>query len=319
MIDRMCHIEAFLAVARLTSFTRASAELHVSQPALTVQIKQLEDSLGVKLFDRNNRHVALTAAGRDVLAPLERVLIEAEQVMNRTQNLANLRRGLVKVAAEPVFGAWLLPVALGEFANRYPDVEWRASDVMGEKVIELVKAGDVDFGIGSYIRGGEDVSLPQLLADRQIEVQPLFSDRVCAVMHRDHRLAAQRAVTVRDLGKCRIIRVDHPFRGHLEYMLYRAGFSLASNCTTNFVTTAIGMARANLGIALLPASVIRRRSNLRCIAFQPAWTCEVGIITKAGHLLSHPAEKLFEILQRLGRRVTRRQPQLEGNLERNPQ
>ena len=66
------HIAAFLAVARCGNFTRAATELHVSQPALTVQIRQLEAALGLRLFDRNNRNVALTQPGRELVAPFER-------------------------------------------------------------------------------------------------------------------------------------------------------------------------------------------------------------------------------------------------------
>lgn len=69
MINEIRHIRAFLAVAKHSNFTRAAQELHVSQSALTVQIQQLEETLGVKLFDRNKRRVALTDAGRQVLGP----------------------------------------------------------------------------------------------------------------------------------------------------------------------------------------------------------------------------------------------------------
>ena len=84
MINDLRHIRAFLALARAGSFTRAAAELNMSQPTLTVQIQQLEGALGVKLFDRNKRHVALTQAGRDLLVPLERILIDVEAIATRS-------------------------------------------------------------------------------------------------------------------------------------------------------------------------------------------------------------------------------------------
>ena len=83
MIGEVRHIRAFLTVARLCNFTRATNELHVSQSALTVQIKQLEDALGVVLFDRSRRGVSLTQAGKDVLVPLERILIDTEALISR--------------------------------------------------------------------------------------------------------------------------------------------------------------------------------------------------------------------------------------------
>jgi DNA-binding transcriptional LysR family regulator len=108
VIHDLRHIRAFLALARAGSFTRAAAELHMSQPTLTVQIQQLENALGVKLFDRNKRHVALTQAGRDLLVPLERILIDVEAITTSAEELLEHRRGLVTVAALPSVSAGLL-------------------------------------------------------------------------------------------------------------------------------------------------------------------------------------------------------------------
>ena len=85
MIHDLRHIRAFLTLARAGSFTRAAAELHMAQPTLTVQIQQLETAVGVKLFDRNKRHVALTQAGRDLLVPLERILVDIEAIATKTR------------------------------------------------------------------------------------------------------------------------------------------------------------------------------------------------------------------------------------------
>src|SRR5215217_8880452 len=105
MISDIRHIRAFLALARAGSFTRAAVELHMSQPTLTVQIQQLEAAVGIKLFDRSKRHVALTQAGRDLIAPLERILIDVEAVATSTGELLAHRRGLVTLAALPSMAA----------------------------------------------------------------------------------------------------------------------------------------------------------------------------------------------------------------------
>jgi DNA-binding transcriptional LysR family regulator len=91
MTAELRHIAAFLAVARCGNFTRAAADLHVSQPALTVQIRQLESALGVRLFDRNNRPVSLTQPGRELVAPLERVLLDVRSIVDSAHDLATQR------------------------------------------------------------------------------------------------------------------------------------------------------------------------------------------------------------------------------------
>ena len=111
MTAELRHIEAFLAVARLGHFTRAAAALHVSQSALTVQIRQLEAALGVRLFDRNNRRVALTQAGRDLVAPFERISLDVAAVLQHARDLSAHRRGTVTVGALPSVAASVLPQA----------------------------------------------------------------------------------------------------------------------------------------------------------------------------------------------------------------
>src|SRR6266550_1719188 len=122
MIHDLRHIRAFLVLARARSFTRAAAELHMSQPTLTVQIQQLEAAVGVKLFDRNKRHVGLTQAGRDLMVPLERILIDVEAIATSTEELREHRRGLVTVAALPSMAAILLPQAIKQLSDLSPGI-----------------------------------------------------------------------------------------------------------------------------------------------------------------------------------------------------
>jgi DNA-binding transcriptional LysR family regulator len=189
MIHDLRHIRAFLAAARTGNFTRAAMELHVSQSAFTVQIRQLEDALGVTLFDRGKRRVALTSAGRDLLLPLERVLVDVESIVSSTRELAGLRRGIVSVAALPSVASHLLPDAIRKFTQFHPGVVVQVQDIVGERLIEAVRKEEADFGIGCRVR-----------ADREIDTSPLLVDRLCAFVPKAHLLARQESVALRDLA-----------------------------------------------------------------------------------------------------------------------
>ena len=190
MIHDLRHIRAFLALARAGSFTRAAAELHMSQPTLTVQIQQLETAVGVKLFDRNKRHVALTQAGRDLLVPLERILIDVEAIATSTNELLAHRRGLVTVAALPSVAAGLLPRAIRKLSGSYPGITVRVFDGVASTVAAMVKAGQVDFGISSQTYG-----------DRELTSHVLSMDRLCAVVATNHALARKRSMTLLELAR----------------------------------------------------------------------------------------------------------------------
>src|SRR3954465_13111380 len=115
-------IRAFVSVAHLKSFTRAAALLHLSQPALTVQIRRLEEALGVKLLDRNSRTVELTRVGRELAPVLQRLLRELDSVVIDTRDLAAKRHGVVRIAALPSVAAGLLPDVIAAFREGNPRV-----------------------------------------------------------------------------------------------------------------------------------------------------------------------------------------------------
>src|SRR5947208_2748243 len=112
-------LEAFLGVARLGNFTRAAKALNMSQPALTVRIRHLEDALGVRLLDRTTRSVALTQIGREFLPVVARVLGEIDAVAVNARDVAGRRRGVVTVAALPSAASTLLPAIIAAFKARH--------------------------------------------------------------------------------------------------------------------------------------------------------------------------------------------------------
>ena len=218
MIHDLRLIRAFLALARAGSFTRAASELHMSQPTLTVQIQQLETGLGVKLFDRNKRHVALTQAGRDLLVPLERILIDVEAIATNAEELLEHRRGLVTVAALPSVAAGLLPRAIKKLTEEYPGITVRVYDGVASTVAAMVRSGQVDFGISSQTYG-----------DRELTSHVLMMDRLCAVVASNHPLARKRRINLRELKTMFFVGMSektHPgFRDWLCETCRPAGFT----------------------------------------------------------------------------------------------
>jgi LysR family transcriptional regulator, carnitine catabolism transcriptional activator len=297
MIDGIRHIRGFLAVARLGSFTRAAIELHVSQPALTVQIQQLENTLGVTLLDRNKRKVAVTQAGQDLLAPLERILMDVESIVNTGHDLAELRRGVVTVAVVPSLAATLMPLALCDFCQSYPGVSVRLKDSVGN-LIEMVKSGEVDFGVGGETQ-----------RDRAIVTQDLFTEPICVFAPKNHPLANKQVVTLDEL-------VEHPailpqkhssLRAILENALEAQKLSIRPLHETSHISTTIGMVNAGLGIAILPLRAIDcfLAKDIRCIAIKPALERRVVIVSRAGRSFSPAVERLIEILHQIAPKLPR--------------
>jgi LysR family transcriptional regulator, carnitine catabolism transcriptional activator len=294
MTAELRHIEAFLAVARCGNFTRAAAELHVSQPALTVQIRQLEAVLGLRLFDRNNRTVGLTQPGRELVAPFERVVLEVRSIVEGAHDFAAHRRGLVTVACLPSIAADLLPRAIADLASRHQGITVRVRDVLAAQVLELVKSGDVDFGLGTAER-----------VDRELTDQPLLADRLAAFVPADHPLAERRRVTLREVAGYPLILSgrDSSVRELVERALEQEVNSIAIAHEVTYMTTALGLTAAGLGVAILPdAAVTSSPSGVRRVAIRgAALTRRIGIITKTGRSLQPAAATLVQVLQSAAR------------------
>jgi LysR family transcriptional regulator, carnitine catabolism transcriptional activator len=243
MVHELRHIRAFLRIAETRNFTRAASDLHVSQSALTVQVQQLEESLGVRLFDRTKRGVTLTAAGKDVFGPLQRLFNDAQTIVEHARDLSSAPTGFVSIAALPTVCAGPLPELVRSFLNSYPGIRVQISDVIAERVREAVLKREVDFGIGT-LHG----------RDAELRATPLFRDRLVVFTPPGHPLSEKRTVTLREASAHGLILPgrESSVREGVEAIAHRERLLLDIRYETNFMPAALAFVRANLGITVLP-------------------------------------------------------------------
>jgi LysR family carnitine catabolism transcriptional activator len=291
MITFTRQFNAFLTVARLGNFTRAAAKLAISQSTLTVQIRNLEQTLGVRLFDRNRRQVNLTAVGRELIGPLDDIVERIESLVAGTRDVSALKRGVVTVAALPSIASSILPPVIAAFTAANPGLKVRIQDVVAQRIVELVKAGDVDFGIGSLAR-----------RDRDIIVEPLWEDDLWIFVDRRHELSGKRSVRLMDLAKYPLILTtrDSSARQVFEKAADRVGAVFAPVFEAHYMSTALALARAGLGAAVLPESALKPLVDSQLTAVpirQPTIQRKIMLIRKSGRALPKAAAILLERLK----------------------
>ena len=291
MIHALRQIRAVLTIARLNNFTRAAAEMHLSQSALTVQVKQLEQELGIVLFDRNKRRVALTQSGIELLAPLEAILVDAEAVVARTREINGLRCGRVAVAVLSSIGSHFLPRVVRKFTQLSPGVNVRIVDGTAERVVDAVIKEEVDFGISALVR-----------TDKRLASERLFSDRFYAFAPKDHLLAGRTSVSLRELAAYPLLVTarNTSAREIFETALKREGIAIFPAYEANYVTTVVGMVHSGLGIAVLPggAAELGINAHIRRIPIaKPALSREICLLQKKGRCLSPAAGKMIDVLR----------------------
>lgn len=240
-------MRALAALARTGSFTRAAAELHLSQPALTVQIRELESALGLKLVDRNTRSARLTAIGRELLPVFERVLGDIRAVAENARELAAGDRGTVLVAALPSLCSRLIPTAMARLKRSHPGITVRLHDTVALRILAALKSEEADIGIASFGTLG-----------REFEATPLIEDRMVAVMPRRHALAAKASLTLRELTRHPLVFMDtnSSVRALVEAGLREEATRATPEYEVTYMSTAVGLVQAGLGIAILPATAL---------------------------------------------------------------
>lgn len=240
-------LRAVIAVAEHASFTRAAKALNLSQPALTVQVRMLEEELGLRLFDRTTRNVSLTRVGRELQPELRRILRELDSLLDDTRQLSRMAGGMVRIAVLPSFASSLLPDVIAGFRALHPETGFALRDVIASGVTELTLSEEVDLGI----TGGpvEDAELELLLSS---------VDRMHAVFPAGHALDDGRSPTLAAVARHPLVLMSRAtsVRAVFDAAIAAEGLTVEIAAEATYMSTAVGMVRAGMGIAILPETAM---------------------------------------------------------------
>ncbi len=242
------HLRYFEAVARHSHVTRAAEELHIAQPALSKQVSQLEQELGVALFDRVGRNVRLTEAGEALLPHARSVMSQIQAAKAEMAERVGLRSGRASVGTPPTVGTQLLPQALAAFNKEYPGIELRLHESGIQTLLDLLEAGMSDMAI---------VTLP--VEDPALTVVPLFSEELVVAVGQDHRFAYRTNVTLQELSEdpWLLSPDNYELREATIEACRQAGFTPNVVLDGGEMDTLLRLVVAGLGITLLPSLAVQ--------------------------------------------------------------
>lgn len=238
-------IRSFLAVAQLGSFTQAATSLFLTQPALTIQIRNMEESLNVRLFDRNTRAVKLTRVGASLLPVFQRMVNDLDSVVTEARDIVAMRRGVVRIAVLPSVAASLLPFVIKGVHAIYPGAEFIVRDAIDNKVVELVKEGEVDIGVtGGWIR------------DKEVKTLFKKSEALKVIFPHEHPLGNLKKISVSDIAQFPLVTLNAltSLRTVVEEAFSREEVTPVTACEATYMMTVASMVSAGLGVAVLPSA-----------------------------------------------------------------
>jgi len=291
------YIHYFLAVAEYGSFTRAATALYVSQPALSQQIKLLEQTLDVQLFDRSGRNVRLTDAGLVFQQHARQALKALETGARAVHDVQDLSRGHLRLGVTPTYTPWLTGPLLSSFWLRYQGITLSISEAPQGQIERRLVADELDAGIG-------------FSADHAAELvaTPLMQESLAMVISNEHPLARRQHVNMEMLATQPLVLLDTGFATRIE---------IDRECHEKGVTPHIVMETDTLGAimevilraplaTILPNTVAHSRHDLHALKISPPLSERTGVLLMRKGSRHAAALALVDVLDKVLQGITHR-------------
>ncbi|WP_447528203.1 LysR substrate-binding domain-containing protein [Vreelandella sp. TE19] len=290
MTTSIKQLQVFVAVAQSRSFAEASERVHLSQPAISIALRKLEENVGGALFARTSRQLALTPEGEAFLPIALRLLGDWNEAFEDLSQHFSKQRGKVAVAALPTLAAGLFPKVVKRFHERYPRINLNLHDVLADQINQMVREGRADFGLSVNPQDSDDLTFEPILVDHYMAVFPV-----------GHPLGKQQRIEWAQLGSYPFIGINRlsSSRQDIDRTMEEVNVKLDILCDASQIATVGRMVAAGLGISVLPALSFRQIA-VEGIDYRPLHNPEtpreLGIVLSRRHPLSSAARTLYEMI-----------------------
>jgi DNA-binding transcriptional LysR family regulator len=252
-------LHTFLEIVRLKSFSKAAQTCYRTQPAISAQVRQLEQELNTTLFDRLGTRISLTAAGRIFAEYAEQILELRKRAQDAIHELDRVPRGELVIAASEATCIYVLPRVFSEYKKQFPNVQLSVDRSYGARVVEAVLENQADFGI---------TQLP--VAEKRLQVVKIHADEIGVLAPSGHALAAKAAVNARDLiGHALLLPKSGKTRTRLDVWLESVEDEVQISMELDSTEMIKRFVRAGLGVSFLAASHCREEIDAGQLCWRP--------------------------------------------------
>ncbi len=254
MADR--RLQVFHTVARLLSFTKAAESLHMTQPAVTFQVRQLEEYFNTRLFDRTHNRISLTEAGKRVYEFADRIFKLYAEMENAVRDMTGEISGVLIIGASTTIAEYMLPALLGDFKKKYPDINVHLKVSNSDGIVHMVENNDIDLGV---------VEAPVM--NKNLVVEECRKDRLVAIVSPTHSLAKKQKVMMPELLEAAYIDREEGSGTREVILEYLA--DLGMNATDVHVSMELGSpeaikgaVEAGMGVSIVSEVTIHKELQL---------------------------------------------------------
>ncbi len=266
-------IRSFLSIAETPHFGRTAELIHLSQPALSLQIRALEEEVGVRLFERNRRKTTLTAAGLAFRDDAAAALSQLEQAIRRARLAASGKLGLLRIGFVSTAGSEIVPNIVRQFRESNPEVEFSLRNILTAQQVQMLEAGSLDIGFLRLPIGEQSA----------LDVVTVHREPFVLVVPSSHKLAKRKRVRLREVAGQDFVMYERTyapgFHDLILGILRDTGIVPNVSQTAGEIPTLISLVASGMGITIMPASVVRHyvASVVACEILDRIPSVEIGI------------------------------------------
>jgi DNA-binding transcriptional LysR family regulator len=266
-------IRSFLSIAETLHFGRTAELIHISQPALSLQIRALEEEVGVRLFERNRRKTTLTAAGFAFRDDAAAALSQLEQAIRRARLAASGKVGLLRIGFISTAGSEIVPDIVRQFRELNPEVEFSLRNILTAEQVQMLETGSLDIGFLRLPIGGHSA----------LDVVTVHREPFVLVVPSSHKLAKRKRVRLREVAGQDFVMYERTYAPGFHDLIFGilrdARIVPYVSQTAGEIPTLISLVDSGMGITILPASAVKHSvaSVVACEILDRIPMSEIGI------------------------------------------
>ena len=271
--------------SRLKNITRAAERLRVSQPNITVAIKKLEAELGIQLFDRSQKQLALTPEGAVFLNRIELALRNIQDAVLEVNDYKQLQKGTIKIGIPSMIGAYLFPKIFSSFQKQYSHLDIYLYEEGSMAIREQLERDELDFGIVIISN-----------AAQSLQLLPMSTSQIAACVPENHPLAAKKSIGIQDLTDADLIMLkEGSFLRHLVLDKLKAA-NITPNIVleSNQIETIKGLVSSGVGLAFLLDFIVEGTPGIKALPLDEPIFVDVGLAWKKDRYISKAAQSFMD-------------------------
>lgn len=280
-------LKYLVSVAKEQHFARAAKASFISQPTLSMQIKKLEDELGVQIFERSQKSFLVTKVGKEILAKAEIILREAEEIKNIARNSKDPFSGELRIGAFPTLASYFFPKILGKISKKFPKLKLFLVEEKTEVLLQKLQEGEIDAAF---------IALP--IEARDFQVEEIFSEPFLLAVPKNHALAKNKKIQAKNLKNQKLMLLEdgHCMRSQALEVCDIVGAFEQQDFKASSLETLRQMVEIGVGITLMPEIAIRKDDKIAYLEISNAPKRTIGLVwrkSSARELLMRELVKLI--------------------------